>query len=339
MAMRPSIAVDLSRLVNDLLEDDEARRESAAARLAIIGERAVPRLMHVAGRTDAPPLARAAAFRALAGIADPRAIPAAIHALTDPHTPLVVDAIDALGAFVHGTGPAATAAFDRLAELALDRSAEAERRLAAIGALDGLPERLLRPIYETLASDPASRVVARIVRRQAGTMLSLDEFVERGLPSDPAAFLAALQDDADAAKITTLRRAVDAVRLRESTAADGTRMAWGAVRGRLHQALADRHSRIAVYDLRETLERVRGPLPAGFIAATARIGDATFLEPLAAAWTASTDASERCWRDHLLDTFQAIVRREGLTRRAPAIRRILERHPDAGPLVALAKKS
>ena len=40
-----------------------------------------------------------------------------------------------------------------------------------------------------------------------------------------------------------------------------------AVRGALHQALALRGSRVALYDLRETIERPPAPLPSSFLAA------------------------------------------------------------------------
>jgi hypothetical protein len=45
---------------------------------------------------------------------------------------------------------------------------------------------------------------------------------------------------------------------------------------------------------------------------------------------------DRWWRDHLADAFDAIVKREGVTRRHVVMKRILERWPGAGVLVALA---
>ena len=338
MAVRPSLASDLTRLVHDLVEEDAVRRESAAARLAVIGDRAVPRLLEVAGDLTAPEAARAAALGALAAIADARALALAVQ-LSGGGGDVALAAVDVLGALVHGTGAASTAAFDRLAELALSQTASADLRVVALSALDGLPERLLRPLYEALTVDPSSRVVARIVRTQAGAMLSLAELVER-LPDDPAVMSAAIAEDNGATKLPTLKRAVDAVRARETSASadDGRQRAWVTVRGQLHQEIAARQSRLALYDLRETIHGAEGPLPVGFIGAVTTVGDVSCLEPLASAWTASSSEGERWWRDHLADAFRAIVLREKLTRRTPAVRRILERHPAAGPLVALAPR-
>ncbi len=78
-------------------------------------------------------------------------------------------------------------------------------------------------------------------------------------------------------------------------------------------------------------------MPVGFLAAAAAIGDDACLEPLAAAWVNSS-ANDRWWRDHVAEAFRAIVAREHLTRRHPVLRRILERWPAAGVLVAAAKK-
>jgi hypothetical protein len=89
--------------------------------------------------------------------------------------------------------------------------------------------------------------------------------------------------------------------------------------------------------LRETLERAEGPLPVGFLAAAASVGDAACLEPIAAAW-ASAPPDDHWWRDHLVDAFAAIVKREALTRRHPVLKRILERQPAAAVLVAMARK-
>jgi hypothetical protein len=338
MSLRPSRASELSRLIGDLQDADAIRRETAAARLAVIGERAVGLLLQVAdGRAGARAAARAAALGALAAIGDSRAVALAVRLADDAADDVALAAIDVLGAVVHGSGPEATQAFDRLAELALSRSRDPEQRVAAVAALEGLPEKTLRPIYQTLAADDSSQSVARVARAQAGDMLSLSELVER-LPDDPAILLTAVRHDGASARLTTLKRAIDLIRAREAGVAQDVRGAWMIVRGQLHQETASRGSRIALYDLRETIEAARGPLPVGFIAAVTAIGDASCLDALAAAWAASASDDERWWRDHLADAFRAIVTREKLTRRAPALRRVLERRPAAGALVALAKR-
>jgi hypothetical protein len=105
----------------------------------------------------------------------------------------------------------------------------------------------------------------------------------------------------------------------------------------LHQHLASRGSRLALYDLREALEGATGPLPVGFLSAAAVIGDTSCLTPLARAWVESGH-DDRWWRDHVAEAFGAIVAREALTRRHPALKLILERWPSAGVLVATARR-
>jgi hypothetical protein len=75
----------------------------------------------------------------------------------------------------------------------------------------------------------------------------------------------------------------------------------------------------------------------GFLSAAAVIGDFSCLMPLARAWVES-DQDDRWWREHLAEAFGAIVAREALTRRHPALKLILERWPSTGVLVAAAKR-
>jgi hypothetical protein len=97
-------------------------------------------------------------------------------------------------------------------------------------------------------------------------------------------------------------------------------------RAAAHQALADRHSRLAVFDLRDTFESATARLPIGFLAAVTRVGDASCLESLAAAWHQVHDG----WmREHLASAFGEILTREKLTRRHAVVRRVIGRFPDA----------
>jgi hypothetical protein len=79
MTIRASHAAEIRSLVDALGSSDEVRRESAIARLAIIGERAVDRLLDAYGAADRR--TRIAIFRAAEAIADPRVIPIAAEAL------------------------------------------------------------------------------------------------------------------------------------------------------------------------------------------------------------------------------------------------------------------
>ncbi len=332
-------APDIARLIGELSSPDALCRETAVARLAIAGPRAVPDLLAVAGDAGAPTPARVAALAALeASAGAKRVVAAATTAARSPDDEVSVAAIDCLARAAHGEGPAATAAFEQLAAIALSGSAAVPRRLAALGGLDGLPERHVTPIYDALRADPASRVVARVLRRQAGLVLPLDELVERGLPDDPALVGAVVREDAGLTPLSVLRRLVEAIRVKERHRGEDTRAHWMAVRGQVHQHLAARGSRIALYDLRETLERLHGPVAVGYLSAAATIGDAGCLDPIARAWLAAPP-DERWWRDHLAEAFGAIVRREGISRRHARLRALLTRSPAAAPLVALAKKA
>jgi hypothetical protein len=342
MSIRPSSASDVSRLLAELTSDDVLRRETAVARLAVIGSRAVSGLLALAGDARAPLSGRVAALRALEGLADPRSATLCLALVDEPDAAddLAEAAVGVLAALARGTGSRASTAFDRLAALALDRGARVERRLAAVTALDGFPERLLKPLHEALARDPASRLVARVVRRQSGVLVPLAELVESPLPDDPMLVDAIVREDASDASPPVLRKLVDLIRRRERRATAATQPEWLAVRGQVHQALAQKQSRIALYDLRETLEDktlMRSPLPVGFLAAAAAVGDTACLTPLAAAWVTSA-GDDRWWRAHLAETFQAIAKREGITRQDPLARNILSRWPSAGTLVAMLKK-
>ena len=320
--------LELPRLIDDLASPDTLRRETAIARLAIVGGPAVKPLTGLAADESRPPSARAAALRALAGIGDARAVKTAAVLATAPDEAIAIDAMDVLAAHVGGNAPESVVAFERLTEIALDRSAPVERRLTALSALDSLPEKTLRPVFDALASDPARTVVARVVRRRAGALLSLEDLIERGA-QDPRLVQAALEEEGATVRVTVLRTLVEA-----APASDAA--VWLAVRGQAHQALASRSSRIALYDVREALERGPHPLPVGFLAAAAAIGDVSCLLPLAAAWIAAA-GDERWWRDHLAEAFASIVKREKIRRRDPALRKILERWPQAGTLVATAR--
>ena len=96
----------------------------------------------------------------------------------------------------------------------------------------------------------------------------------------------------------------------------------------MHQALAARNSRLAVYDLRDSLLEAER-LPVTFLAALEEVGDASCLENLAAAYDASSRSGDRWWREHVATAFRAIVQREGLTRRHAAVKRAMQRWPEA----------
>jgi hypothetical protein len=101
---------------------------------------------------------------------------------------------------------------------------------------------------------------------------------------------------------------------------------WRATRGLLHQALALRGSRVALYDLRETFLGAAEPLPVSFLTAMHAVGDASCLDALASA-LARADGRDARWRQQLIAAFRAVARRERITRRHAVMKRALARCP------------
>lgn len=338
MSIRPSAAADIARLMTEFTSGDIRRHQLAAARLAVIGSRAASPLLTLAGDPAQPPATRVAALEVLESMGEPRATSLATRLATaDTSDDVAAAALLLLGGVARGRDGRATKALDVLAAVALDATAAPGRRLAALSALEGQPAKLLQPLYDALSADPASRVVARVTRLQAGVQESLEALVTAGTTTSPDLLAATVRDEGDRASLSTLKKAIDLARSAERTAGPADQPRWSAVRGALHQQLAARGSRLALYDLRETLESASTPLPVGFLSAAAVVGDTACLTPLAKAWAAA-GTEDRWWREHLADAFRAIVAREGLTRRHATLKHILETWPTTGPLVALARR-
>ncbi len=339
MSILPS--ADTARLIDELSADDALRRETAIARLSVIGGRAVTRLLALAGDANAAVHARLAALGALEAIGDSRSYAIAKSLTEGADVRLAVAAIGVLGVLAEGDGPNADKAFDKLTGLALDAAIDSDRRVAACQALEGQPSNVVRPILDALSHEAAAPVQAHAARARAGATEPIDALENSDLPADPAVLLAIVREEGADTRVTLLRSLIDRVRDKErATRSAGAREQWMAARGLLHQHLAARNSRLAVYDLRETLEaaastKSTAPLPVGFLAAAAAVGDAECLEPLASCWMSASD--DKWWREHLAEAFAAIVKREKITRKHPAIKKILLKWPAAGQLAAAAR--
>jgi hypothetical protein len=329
MTIRPSSSAEIRQLIAALGSNDEVGCESAVARLAVLGERAVEHLLQefptATGR------ARAGMLRALEGAGDPRAFPVARTALQDGSAAVQTAAIGTVRAFLGSPRPdVSRGALDALVATALDRTRIAMVRIAAYDALRDLPADVRDPIRDTLSADPDPDVSGRAgTPAQPPDHASWRDAAAGRLPANPALLKTELAAVRATARLTDLQRVVDLVRAQEQREGDRARREeWRAVRGALHQALAARNSRLALYDLRDSvLDADR--LPVTFLAALEEIGDATCLEPLAAAYDASSRSSDTWWREHVATAFRAIVQREGLTRRHAALKRVMTRWPDA----------
>ncbi len=336
--IKASSARQIETLLADLGSDRVATREAAVARLTLIGARAVDRLLLLLD-SGASADARAAALRALEAIADLRALDGVLGAIDAADSTVGCAAAAAARVFLRG--PRGNVAVDRLTTAVMDTSRNEEVRIAALGALSDLERSTLAPLLAALQGDPSDAVKA--ATRLSATVDHAEvvtRAADRGLPQDPEELGEAVARAGGGIALPLLLRVIERVREREASAPAARRAEWTRVRGRAHAVLAARGSRIALYDLRESLESMSAaaaPLPVEFLTALSTAGDASCLEAVAAAYARappSGPASRKgaggpedhdWWRDRLTDAFRTIVRRERLTRRHAVVKKIGKR--------------
>jgi HEAT repeat protein len=328
----------IDALIAELSSENPTRRDAAVARLTVLGPRSVDKLIAVV-ESAAPGVARVAALQALEAIANPRAIDVALSLLNDDDPAVASAAISTAQAFLRSDRGADVV--DRITQLALDPLRPPDLRLAAIHALSTLAPATLLPVWAILAQDSNRQVraeaqAAASPKREApaDSLRDVVAAAEGTLPDDPVALGRAIAKAAAAVPLPLLQRLVDRIREQEAVEPSGRRAEWAKTRAAAHLALAGRGSRLALYDLRESLERATAPLPVEFLAALSQIGDASCLEAIAAAYVHSHEpnrGSTDWWPQHLASAFHTIVTREGLTRRHGVIRKITKRWGDAAP--------
>jgi HEAT repeat protein len=334
VAIRTSSSKEIDSLIADLASDRALARETAIARLTVIGARAVDRLVSLIGQPDRNAACRVAALRALEGLGDPRALEPALRAAGEVDADVAAAGVAVMRTFVRGRH--GVAAIDGLAAIGLNQAASETIRLEAIEALGDLDAATVQPLWQALAGDPNPRIRARALsgkqdmsrgRARPFSMSDLERLVtiaEQGLPDDPELLCRLLTTDGATVSPSHLHRIVERVRDKEGAEAPARRAWWTRARGCAHVALAKQSSLLGVYDLREALEGATGPLPVEFLAALALIGDASCLEAIA---TAHARATDRWWREHLAEAFHAIVARKRLTRRHAVLKKIQKRSP------------
>jgi hypothetical protein len=296
-----SSVTEVNRLTADLHSTDSVRRDAAVARLRIIGGRALSRLADVI-TSDSTASARALALNALEGVDDARAVDVALAALGDADSDTVVAALGVLRGWV--ANEEGTRLLEAIAAIAVDATRHTRVRLAALGALSDLPEDLVQPIR---AQSPAPD--------SAGPPLE-----------EPAALYEWIDVHGGTATLSALHELVTRVReLEQKETSARQRGEWLRARGQAHHALARRGSLVALYDVREAFEGAKTPLPQEFLSTAAAIGDASCLEPLARAWSASP--KDVTWRHQLSTTAATIARRARLNGRSAIIKRLKANWP------------
>ncbi len=349
MVIKRSSGHEITDLVGALSATDRLQREAAVARLAIIGRRAVDPILAVLS-AGGPAYLTAAALQALEGIGDPRALPAAARWVDDRDPAIAVAALAIARAHLRSSrASVAAGALDVVTRVALDPGRPDAARLAALDALLDLPLRTVAPVLRRLGDDRSAAVRQRalesVARRQkrptdAGArssgpdthpmsaVASSPQAPDGELPEDPDAARVFIADRGRRAALGVLHRQVEQARDRELAQKDEARRAeWRSVRAALHQALAARGSRVALYDLRDSFAEAHAPLPVGFLAAASAVGDADCAEAVASAYARAPTGGHDWWRQHLAIAFREIVRRERLTRRHATLRRIAHRFP------------
>ena len=337
MVIKASTGRQVDTLIADLASPSALTRDGAVARLTVIGERAVSRLMALVADREATTDSRVAAIHALEGIGDTRAFDPALAALDDPDAAVAAAAIGVLQVFLRSAR--GMEALDRLSATALDRARERGVRLAAIRALRDLGPTTIGPLLDALGGDPDQAIAMAAglgPAAAADPFTVLKDAAEGTLPESPGVLKLALTESATQVPPAVLQQVIERVRFREGAETGPVRAEWTALRGAAHGALAQRGSRLALYDLKESFESAREPLPVEFLGAAAIIGDASCLECVAAAFTRALEHGGRVddwWRQRLTDVFRTIAAREQVTRRTAAGKKLSARHRDAAALL------
>jgi HEAT repeat protein len=342
VVIKRSSSADVARLLADVLGGHEVAREAAIARLSIIGTRAVDRVL--AALDGATPPAAAALLTVLERVGDARALDPAIACLADADDRLATAAVGVLRRLLAvDRTETSTAALDALAGALLDTGRSDTVRGAALDALHELPDEVVAPLRARLIRDPS-----RQLRRQAGWPAThgdgaeagepaavrdagapgpatLEAYAEGPLPDRPGPLCDELARTAHTVPLSVLHRLVVAAQARATVErAAGTTREWQRAHAALHLALGRRGSRVALYDLRETLGSHAAGVPSELFAAAALIGDPSCLEPLAERATRDPDREQRT---RALDALRRIEQRERLTRRHAVVKRLAARYP------------
>ncbi len=326
MVIKASAAAGVRALVLDLASPDDVRREAAIARIAVIGDRAVPHILS-AYRASRDRVARTAMLRALEPIADPRTGAVAREALAEGGDVAVAAAGVLRGLLTSAEGTKSSEALDALMSVLLNGAADRRARLAALEALETVPEVRDR-VAAAIGRDERLVDIAKTRADDADALWT--DALEGRLPDDPRALRGAVQAHGGTAPLNALHRLIDRLRTHESAVPADRVDEWRAVRGAVHQALALRGSRVALYDLREAIATSESGLPISFLAAIQVIGDAACLEDIAGAFVRAGEQDQR-WALQLATAFKTIATREKVSRRHAVMKRIQARWTDALP--------
>jgi HEAT repeat protein len=359
----PSRSARIQGLRRRLVSGGPAERDSAVAGLTLLGARVVEPLRAIL--PTASRAARLAVVEVLDRIEDYTALAPLLDLVRDEDEPVALRAMEAAGGrpdpraaealarVLSGPAPlprrkaAALAlvrlqaaglveALDPLAARLLDEREEAGLRVAILEALRAqeppLGPATLRPLLKRLATSADPQLAAR-ARSTTDAHVPLERLVDELVLPERSAEAVARTSAALAGRgapaIPALQRALERLGPLGRGGGDASSL---RARAAIHEALAALDSRVALYDLRETIESgPRAVMPA-LLRAAGRVGDGSLVPVLARAV-----ANEPALVDACAEAFTSIVAREKLRKTSAACRSV--RPADRGALLLLWERA
>lgn len=363
MPIVPSRSGRIQDLLGRLASGGPAERDSAVAGLTLLGVRVVEPLRAIL--PTANQAARLAALEVLDRIEDHAALAPLLDLVRDEGEPVAQRAMEAVGGrpdpraakalarVLAGPAPASrrrgaalalvrmqaaglVEALDPLAARLLDEREEAGLRVAILEALRAQEPPLLpatlRPLLKRLAASADPQLAAR-ARSTTDAHVSLerlvDELVASGRSAEGVARTTAALAGRGAPAIPALQKALE--RLGPVGRGGGDASSLRA-RAAIHETLAALDSRVALYDLRETIAtRPRAVMPT-LIRAAGRVGDGSLVPVLARAVAEDTALLDAC-----AGALAAIVAREKLRKTSAACKSV--RPDDRGAFLLLWERA
>src|SRR6185369_6125364 len=204
MPIRPSAGAEVRQLIEALGAADDVTRESAIARLAVIGPRALEHLLNDFPAATAR--VRAGMLRVFEATDDARVLPLVRASLADASASVQSTAIGVLRALAASEQPkVARDALDALVAVALDSERIAAVRLTAIEALRDQPD-VWQPLKAKLAGDPDPAISGGAAAPPATPAGGWADAVAGRLPAAPAAVKRLLASSRASARLTELQR-------------------------------------------------------------------------------------------------------------------------------------
>jgi hypothetical protein len=344
----PSRSARIHELLGRLASGGPAERDSAVAGLTLLGTRVIEPLRARLATASAD--ARLAAVEVFDRIEHPAALAPLLELARDDDEPVALRAMEALGSRPDGRtvealagvlacpGPASrrraaasalahlqagglVEALDPLAARLLDEREEAGLRAAILDDLRAqqppLSPATLRPLLKRLDASADWKLAAR-ARSTATPPVPLDrlvdELVSPGRSSEALARTTAALTLRGAPAIPALLQALERLGPPGRGGEDASPL---RARAAIHEALAALDSRVALYDLRETLATGPGTVMPALLRAAARVGDGSLVPLIARAVAEKTASLDAC-----ADALASIVAREKLRKTSAACRSV-----------------